>query len=71
MSVWFKNIRTGVEWEISDADMIKRLDERHDFCRVTREAAPHEPDAPVEPEAPPEPAPEPPKTPGRKAKSAR
>lgn len=67
MSVWFKNIRTGVEWEISDGDTIKRLDDSRDFCRVTRETAPPEPDAPVEPEAPPEA----PKTPVRRGKTAK
>lgn len=71
MSVWFRNERTGVEWEVSDGDHIKRLDESRDFCRVSCETAKPEADAPIEPEAPPEAQVEPPKAPVRKAKAAK
>lgn len=71
MSVWFKNLRTGVEWEISDGDLIKRLDESREFSRITRETAKPEDDAPIEPEAPPEDVAEAPKTPARRGKTTK
>lgn len=41
--MWFKNIKTGVEWDISDSEHIKRLKSDNDYQVIEKAVIDEEP----------------------------
>ena len=65
--MWVKNIKTGIEWDITDAALLKRLDKNPNYEPVEeKEELPFTPE-PEPPEAEPVKNPAPKKAPAKKA----